>query len=71
MILMMSEKMATPGLLKTMVFLNKDYDVIINVNDLAKKILSNDSNYILYLFMWPKFGNSIISMREVITTSIS
>ena len=71
MILMMSEKMATPGLLKTMVFLNKDYDVIINVNDLAKKILSNDSNYILYLFMWPKFGNSIISMRKVITTSIS
>ena len=68
---MMSEKMATPGLLKTMVFLNKDYDVIINVNDLAKKILSNDSNYILYLFMWPKFGNSIISMRKVITTSIS
>ena len=65
---MMSAKMATPGLLKLMVFWNKGYDVIISVNDVTNKILWRDSNYIVDLFMWPKFGNSIISMREVITT---
>ena len=34
------------------------------------KILSGDSNYIVEVIMWPKFGNSSISMREVIITSI-
>ena len=61
--------MATPGLLKIMVFSNKGYDVIISVDDVTNKILSRDSNYIVDVFMWPKFGNSSISMREVITTS--
>ena len=69
-ILMMSAKMATPGLLKITVFWNKGYDVIISVDDVTNKILWHDSNYIVDLFMWPKFGNSSISMREVITTSI-
>ena len=67
---MMSAKMATPGLLKITVFWNKGYDVIIPVDDVTNKILSRDSNYIVDVFMWPKFGNSSISMREVITTSI-
>ena len=67
---MMSAKMVTPGLLKIMVFWNKGYDVIIPVNDITNKILSRDSNYIVDLSMWPKFGNSSISLREVITTSI-
>ena len=67
---MMLAKMATPGLLKITVFWNKDYDVIIPVNDVTNKILSRDSNYVVDVFMWPKFGNSSISMREVITTSI-
>ena len=62
--------MATPGLLKITVFWDKGYDVIISVNDVTNKILWRDSNYIVDLFMWPKFGNSIISMREVIRTSI-
>ena len=62
-ILMMSAKMATPGLLKIKVFWNKGSDVII-------QSLSHDSNYIIDVFMWPKFGNSSISMTEVITTSI-
>ena len=62
--------MATPGLLKITVFWDKGYDVIISVNDVTNKILWRDSNYVVDLFMWPKFGNSIISMREVITTSI-
>ena len=67
---MISSKMATPGLLKITIFWNKDYDVIISVDDVTNKILSRDSNYIVDLFMWPKFGNCSISMREVITTSI-
>ena len=66
----MSAKMATPGLLKITVFWNKGYDVIISLDDVTNKILWHDSNYIVDVFMWPKFGNSSISMREVITTSI-
>ena len=67
---MMPANMATPGLLKITVFWNKGYDVIISIDDVTNKILWHDSNYIVDLFMWPKFGNSSISMREVITTSI-
>ena len=66
----MSAKMATLGLLKITVFWNKGYDVIISVDDVTNKFISGDSNYIVDVFMWPKFGNSSISMREVITTSI-
>ena len=36
---MMSAKMATPGLLKITVFLNKGYDVIVSVDDVTNKIL--------------------------------
>ena len=67
---MMSAKMATPGLFKTMVSWNKGYDAIIPVNDVTDKILSRNSNYIVDMFMWLKFGNSSISMKEVITISI-
>ena len=67
---MISAKMATPGLLKIKIFWNKGYDVIIPVGDVTNKSLSRDSNYILDVFMWPKFANSSIFMREVITTSI-
>ena len=67
---MMSAKMAMPVLHKITVFLNKGYDVTISVNDVIKKILSRCSNYIVDLFMRPKFGNSGISMTEIITTSI-
>ena len=70
MILMMSEKMATLGLLKITVFWNKGYDVIISVDDVTNKILWHDSNYIVDVFMWPKFGNCSISMTKVITISI-
>ena len=62
--------MATPGLLKIMVFWNKVYDVIIRIDDVTNKILSRDSNYVVGVFMWPKFGNSSISMKEVITISL-
>ena len=66
----MSAKMATPGLLKVTIFWNKGYDFIIPVDDVTSEMLSRDSNYIVDVFMWSKFGNSTISMREVITTSI-
>ena len=68
-ILMMQAKMATPGLLKVMVFWNNGYDVIISVHDVTNKILSRDSNYIVDVVMWLKFGNSSISMREVFNCS--
>ena len=67
---MVSAKMATPGFLKITVFWNKGYDVIILVDDVTNKILLRNSNYIVDVFMWPKFGNSSISLKEVITTSI-
>ena len=69
-ILMMSTKMATLGLLKTKVYWNKGYGVIIFVHDVTNKILSSDSVYIIDVFMCSKFGNSSISMREVIIISI-
>ena len=69
-ILIMSQKLATPGLLKIKTFRNKGYDVIIPDSDVTNKILSRDSKYIIDVVMWPKFGNSSISMREVIITSI-
>ena len=50
-ILMMSAKIITPGLLKTRVFLNRGYDVIVFVYDVTNKILSRDSNYIVDVVM--------------------
>ena len=50
--------------------LNEGYDIIISANDVTNKILSCDSNDILDVVMWPKFGNSSISMGEIIITSI-
>ena len=50
-ILMMSEKIDTPGLLKIKVFLNKGYYVIISLYDINNKILSLDSNYIVDVVM--------------------
>ena len=67
---MMSGKMATSGLLKIKVFWNKGYYVIYSVYDVTNKILSHDPNYIVDVFMWPKFGNSSICVKEVIITSI-
>ena len=67
---MISAKIATSGLLKITVFWNNVYDVAISIDDVTNKILSRDSNYIVDVFMWPKFGNSSIGMREVITTLI-
>ena len=62
--------MATLGLLKIKVFCNKGHNVIIYVHDVTNKISSSDSNFTVAVVMCRKFGNSSISMREVITTSI-
>ena len=69
-ILMMSAIMATPGFLKTKVFWKKGYDVIIFLDDIINKIFSHDSIYIADVTKWSKFGNSEISTRKVIVTSI-
>ena len=69
-ILMMLAKMATPGLLKITVFWNKSSEVTISAHDGINKILSCDSNYIVDVVIWPKFGNYSISMREVNITLI-
>ena len=67
---MMSGKIATLGLPEIKVYFKKGYDVIIPVDDFPNKILFHNSNYIVDAFMWPKFGNSSISVGEVIKTSI-
>ena len=69
-ILMMSAKLATPGRFKINLFWNKGYCVIIYIHDTTNKVLWRDSNYTVDVFMWPKFRNSSIPMREVIIISI-
>ena len=71
-ILMMPAEMDTPGLRKINIFWKKGYDVAISVNGVTSKTLSRDLNYIVDVVMWPKFGNSSISMREfIINQSLS
>ena len=50
-ILMMSAKMAAPGLLKIKFFGSKYCDVLIAIHDLTNKILSRGSNYIVDVVM--------------------
>ena len=69
-ILIMSGKMATLDHLKMKVFWNKGYNVIISVYDVNKKVSPRDANDIVDVVMWLKFGNSSISMREVIITVV-
>ena len=51
-ILMMSAKLANPGLLQTIAFWKWSYDVIISVQDITNKTLWCDPNYIVDLGMW-------------------
>ena len=62
--LMMLAEIATLGLFKIKVFWNKGYNVIIFVHDVTHKILWHESNYIVVLVMWPKFGKCSISIRS-------
>ena len=54
-ILMMTTKVATPGLLKIKVLWNKGYYVVYSVYDVNNKILSHDSNYNMDVVMRPRF----------------
>ena len=67
-ILMASVKLANPTLLKIKIFRNKGYGI--TILGVTNKILSRDANHIIDVFMCPKFGNSTISIREVIITSM-
>ena len=67
---MMPVKMATSDLLKVKVFWIIGYDVITPVHDVTNKILLCDSDDNANAVMSRKFGNSSISVREVIITSI-
>ena len=67
----MSAKMTALGLLKITVFWNKDYDLIISVDDVTNKTLSRDLNYTADVVMWSKFVKCSISMREVIARAKS
>ena len=69
-ILMILAKMATSALLKMKFFWNKCYYVIYSVCDVTNKFLLHDSNYIVDVVTWSKFGYSSIRIREVIITSI-
>ena len=63
-------KMATPGLRKIKVFWKEGYDITIFVNDITNNSVSHDSNYIVDVFMWPKFFNLSISMTEFIISQV-
>ena len=67
---MMLRKLATLNFLKIKGFWNEGYDIIISAHDFISKILSRYSNYTVDVIIWPKFGDSSISTREVIKTSI-
>ena len=69
-ILMVPAKLATRSLLKIQIFQNEGYDFIISDYDPTNKILLRDSNYIVDAVMKLTFGNSSVSMREVIRRSI-
>ena len=69
-ILMMSTKMATLTLIKIKVFWIKCYDVIVSLHEVTNKTFLRDSNYIVDVVMCQNFGNSCISMREIVITSI-
>ena len=64
----MSAKAATLDVLKINVFWKKADDLVVFVSDVSNETLSYDSNYIVDVVMWPKFGN--ISRREAIINSM-
>ena len=69
-VLMMSEKRANSCLFKIKVVWNKNFDAILPGHDFISKTCSGDSNYVADVDIWPKFVNSINSVRVVITISI-
>ena len=66
----MSARKATPGLLKIKGLFWKRLRRHNFSPWRHKKMLSRDSIYNVNLGTWPKFGNSVISVIEVIITSV-
>ena len=66
----MSAKAATLDVLKINVFWKKADDLVVFVSDVPNETLSYDSNYIVDVVMWPKFGNSSNSIKRVFIISI-
>ena len=64
----MSARMATLDLPKIKLFWNKSYDVMVFVYDASNNILSRD--LILQMLLCDMFGNSSISRKTVVITSI-
>ena len=62
--------MANPALFKIKIFWNKGDDIIVYVLDVPSRILLRESNYIVDVVMWPKFGKSSGFMIEVMIISI-
>ena len=62
--------MANPALFKIKIFWNKGDDIIVYVLDVPSRILLRESNYIVDVVMWPKFGNSSGFMIEVMIISV-
>ena len=56
--------MVTLGLLKRKVFWNKGYGDIVYVH-VTNKVSLRESNHIVDVVMWPKFGNSSISIEKL------
>ena len=67
---MMRENLATPALFKIKIFWNKGNDLIMSAHYVINNFLSHDSNDIVDVVICSKFGNSSISVRKVIVTSI-
>ena len=61
--------MASLGFPKIKVFWNKGYDITTYVHQIIDQILLHDLICIVNVVMRPKFGNSSIYMREVITST--
>ena len=70
-ILVMSAKLASLGVFQIKLCWDKSYEVIVSVHEVTNKNLLRDSNYIADVVMRPTFGNSSISVGEVIINSIS
>ena len=68
--LMMPAKFATLGLLKIKVIWKGGYDVTNRFHDVANKVLSRYSKYIVDVAIGPKFGGSSIFMTEANISSI-
>ena len=69
-VLMMWENLTTPALFKIKIFWNKGNDLIMSVHYVTNNFSSYDSNDVVDMVICSKFGNSSISVRKVIVTSI-